>query len=184
MEPKLFMILVGCKPQGRHIEQHDLFFTIGNTIEETRTAVLEFWPEALGRVHMDGWREVTQVDGYQIAVVARENAVPSSKKLFFINLGGYRPNEFDEPHYRLLIVADDLASAGKIAKQSAFYKHTGFNGAPSHIDDKYGVDVDDAFEVSEILSGELKGKYTVQISLAPEILDDELHLGYMPLYEK
>jgi hypothetical protein len=184
MEPKLFMILVGCKPQGRHIQQHDLFFTIANSIEETRTAVLDFWPEAKGRVHMDGWREVTHVDGYNIKVIPKEDLQPSGKKLFFINLGGYRPGEFDEPHYRLLIVANDLATAGKIAKQAAFYKHTGFSGAPSHIDDKYGIDVDDAFEVSDILGAGLKQNYTLQISEAQEHLENELHLGYMPLYKK
>ncbi|MEP6700612.1 MAG: DUF1543 domain-containing protein, partial [Bacteroidota bacterium] len=31
--PKLFMLLIGCKPLGRNIEQHDIFFGIGETIK-------------------------------------------------------------------------------------------------------------------------------------------------------
>jgi hypothetical protein len=184
MYPKLFMILIGCTPEGRFTEQHDIFFTIANSIEDTRTDVINFWPEAKGRVHMDAWREVTSVDGYQITVIAKEAVLTSDKRLFFINLGGYRPGEFDEPHYKMLIVADDLASASKKAKETAFYKHTGFVGAPSHIDDKYGVDVDDAFEISEILNKNLKARYRIQISAAADLPENDIHLGYMPLYKK
>lgn len=184
MNPKLFMILIGCTPKGRFIEQHDIFFTIANSIEDTRNAVIDFWPEAKGRVHMDAWREVTAVDGYHITVGAKDAPQASEKRLFFINLGGYRAGEFDEPHYKMLIVADHLAEASKKAKETAFYKHTGFVGAPSHIDDKYGVDVDDAFEISEILNEDLKAQYRIQLTQEPAVHEDKLHLGYMPLYKK
>jgi len=183
MNPKLFMILVGCKPQGRHTEQHDIVFAIANTIEETREELLAFWPEANGRLHMDGWREVNCVDGYRVRVTEKGTGSSSGKHLFFINLGGYRPGEFDEPHYKMLVVADDLAEAGKMAKQSAFYKHVGFAGAPSHIDDKYGVDVDDAYAVADMLSDAVKTRYTLEIVEATDLVEDELHLGYMPLYK-
>jgi hypothetical protein len=183
MFPKLFMILLGCKPAGRHIEQHDVFFTINNSIEDTKEDVLSFWPEANGRVHMDAWRAVNTVDGYEVKVVPKAEARMNSQKLFFVNLGGYRQGEFDEPHYRLLIVAESLAAASKKAKESAFYKHTGFSGAPSHIDDKYGVDVDDAFEISEILPVELKDKYAIEITENAASAADKFHLGYMPLYK-
>lgn len=182
--PKLFMIMLGCKPAGRHTEQHDIFFTIADTIAQTKADVLNFWPEANGRVHMDAWREVSSVNGYQISVVPKSAPLLSSDvKLFFINLGGYREGEFDEPHYKLLIVAKDKAAAIKEAKQTAFYKHTGFAGAPSHIDDKYGVDVDDAFEITDVLSDALKASYRIEITPAAELADDKFTLGYMPLYK-
>lgn len=183
-DPKLFMIMLGCKPLGRHTEQHDIFFTIADAIEQTKAEVLNFWPEANGRVHMDAWREVTSVNGYQISVVPKSGpAQPADMKLFFINLGGYREGEFDEPHYKLLIVAKDKAAASKEAKQTAFYKHTGFAGAPSHIDDKYGVDVDDAFEITDVLSDALKASYRLEIMPAADLADDKFTLGYMPLYK-
>lgn len=182
--PTLFMIMLGCKPPGRHTEQHDIFFTIADTIEQTKPAVLNFWPEANGYVHMDAWRTVTAVDDYRIRVLPKDSpAEPDGLKLFFINLGGYREGEFDEPHYKLLIVAKDKATAFKQAKQTAFYKHTGFVGAPSHIDDKYGVDVDDAFEISDVLSDDLKALYRLEITAAINLEADKFTLGYMPLYK-
>ena len=47
----------------------------------------------------------------------------------------------------MLSVGADKAAAIMQAKKTAFYKHTGFVGAPSHVDDKYGVDVDDLHEI-------------------------------------
>jgi hypothetical protein len=34
-----------------------------------------------------------------------------------------------------------------IAQNRPFFQHTGFPGANAHIDDKYGVDVDDVYEL-------------------------------------
>ena len=182
--PTLFMIMLGCKPKGRHTEQHDIFFTIADAIEQTKPAVLNFWPEAEGYVHMDAWRKVTAVDDFQIRVLPKGSPVQSDGwKLFFINLGGYREGEFDEPHYKLLIVAKDKATAFKQAKQTAFYKHTGFAGAPSHIDDKYSIDVDDAFEIQDVLSEDLKAQYQLEIIPAVNLEADKFTLGYMPLYK-
>jgi len=31
----------------------------------------QFWPEAKGKMHVDGFREVNQVDGQQISIVPR-----------------------------------------------------------------------------------------------------------------
>lgn len=182
--PTLFMIMLGCKPPGRHTEQHDIFFTIADSIKDTKADVLNFWPEAKGYVHMDAWRVVTSVDGHQIRVIPKgSSSETNGLQLFFINLGGYREGEFDEPHYKLLIVAKDKAEAIRQAKQTAFYKHTGFAGAPSHIDDKYGVDVDDAFEISDVLADNLKAMYQLEITPATNMEADKITLGYMPLYK-
>ena len=40
----------------------------------------------------------------------------------------------------------------KVAKATTFYKHFSFEGATSHIDDKYGIDVDDIYNVNDILA--------------------------------
>lgn len=179
--PKLFMFLLGCKPPGRHIEQHDIFFTIGNSVEELKADIIAFWPEANGKIHIDAWREVTAVNGHSLKVVAAEEFTSQQNKLFFINLGGYKKGEFDELHYKMLIIADSLASASKVAKETAFYKHTGFEGAVSHIDDKYGVDVDDIFETMEMLPASVKNRFRLEIGLDTNHGDDEMHLGYIPL---
>lgn len=181
-ELKLFMILLGCKPQGRNIEQHDLFFGIGNSLSDVKQDILDFWKEANGKIHIDGWREVKAVDGYRIEIVKRENALTSQKwKLFFINLGGYKRNEFEEFHYKMLAVAEEKGAAIQKAKQTAFYKHTGFEGAVSHIDDRYGIDVDDIYEIQDILPSHLKEQYSIRITKTENPPEDELHLGYLKI---
>jgi hypothetical protein len=37
-------------------------------------------------------------------------------------------------------------------KQTEFYKTMGFANAVSHIDDKHGVDIDDIYNVNDLLS--------------------------------
>jgi hypothetical protein len=181
-ELKLYMLLLGCKPAGRNTEQHDLFFGIGTSLSDIKGDILAFWKEANGKIHIDGWREVQFVSGYKIQVQKRsEKTVSHPAKLFFINLGGYKPNEFEEFHYKMLVVAKDKGEAIQQAKQTAFYKHTGFEGAVSHIDDKYGVDVDEIYEIEDILAAPLKKNYCISITKADAVQNDELHLGYLKL---
>src|ERR1700679_88042 len=97
-EQKLFMVLVGATPKGRHTEQHDVFFGIGESLNSLVPAIEAFWPEANGRVHIDAWREVTYVDGHAVRVRARGEAEGGADKLYFINLGGYKPGEVEEYH--------------------------------------------------------------------------------------
>lgn len=181
--PKLFMLLLGCRPKGRHTEQHDIFFTIGHSLSEIVPAVNAFWPEVKGNIHIDAWREVTQVEGYKIDVVPRgQVSDKAERRLFFLNLGGYKQDEFEEYHYKMLVVAGTMDEAKVPAKETAFYKHTGFKGAVSHIDDRYGVDTDDFFEVPDILPAAIKEEYELQISPNPDGQDDSIHLGYLPLF--
>jgi len=181
-ESKLFMVLLGCTPAGRNTEQHDLFFSIGKTLKDIKQDILEFWKEANGKIHIDAWREVVFVDGYKIRISERtKNSSAQVEKLFFINLGGYKQNEFEEYHYKLLIVAKNKGAAIQKAKQTAFYKHTGFEGATSHIDDKYGIDVDDIYEIEDILPSDLKEKYSIRITKSKIEKEDELHLGYLKI---
>ncbi len=177
--------MLGCRPEGRNTEQHDMFFGIGEQVKDLVPAIKAFWPEAKGNIHVDGWREVTQVDGYRITVLPKEEASAESgiDKLFFLNLGGYKPGEFDEFHYKMLAVAQEQAGAVKQAKQTAFYKHTGFKGATSHIDDKFGVDVDELHEVKDILTAEAKQRYRLEIKANESAQEDELHLGYFQLHK-
>jgi hypothetical protein len=182
MASKLFMVLIGCKPKGRHTEQHDIFFGIAPSMKELLPQIIAFWPEAEGDLHIDGWREVNQVDDFNIKVIDRKSPPAQSSfptpQLFFINLGGYKENEFDEFHYKMLVASQDKAEAVKRAKSTAFYKHTQFDGAKSHIDDKYGVDVDDLYQIEEVLDEALKNQYRIDLTPALDRVEDQLQLGY------
>jgi hypothetical protein len=73
-----------------------------------------------------------------IEIIAKEAENADLNHFFFINLGGYKENEFEEYHYKILTVAQSMGLASK--RRSTFYKHCGFKGAGvSHIDDKYGM---------------------------------------------
>ncbi len=177
------MLLLGCKPESRHTEQHDVFFGIADSLQSLLPDIINFWPEANGKIHIDGWREVTMVNGWSVEVVAREEThLTNTSHLFFINLGGYKEHEMEEFHYKMLVAGVDKNEAIKKAKATAFFKHTGFEGATSHIDDKYGVDVDDLALVQDILPSSVKDHYALSLNPAsPGTAEDPLHLGYFKL---
>ncbi|MEJ0101304.1 MAG: DUF1543 domain-containing protein [Bacteroidota bacterium] len=181
--PKLFMLLIGCSPPGRNVEQHDIFFGIGETIKDLIPDLIKFWPETQGKLHIDAWREVTYVNGHIITVISNDTPeVVNSARLFFINLGGYKQNEFEEFHYKMIIAAADKEEAVRQSKKTAFFIHTGYKSAPSHIDDKYGIDVDDIFQVEDILGAETKKQYWMLITPVETLhAEDEIHLGYFKL---
>ena len=182
---KLFMLLLGCKPPGRNTEQHDIFFGIANNLKELVPAINKFWPEAENKIHLDAWREVTFVDGFEVNVFEKKGkeqvSAENNNRLFFLNLGGYKEHEFEEFHYKILTACNNKSTAIKRARSSAFYKHTGFKGAPSHIDEKYGVDVDDIFEIEDILPAEIKEVYGLRILPCTMPGEDKINLGYWPL---
>ncbi|WP_396184307.1 DUF1543 domain-containing protein [Flavobacterium sp.] len=177
----LFMVMLGATPPGRLTEQHDIFFGIGESLKALIPDMKAFWPEAKGRIHIDAWRKVSFVDSFKIEVVSHEENLSNPKKLFFINLGGYKENEFEEYHYKVLTVAKNKAEAIKKSKQTTFYKHCGFKGATSHIDDKYGVDVDDIHEIEDILSPQFKEKFQLNVSKSESNQEDVLEIGYLKI---
>lgn len=188
MEPLyLYMAIIGCTPPGRFTEQHDVFFGIAPHMKDLVPEIRDFWPEVNGDMHVDAWRKVTNVEGYAITVLPADGItatrIAAVQKLYFLNLGGYKPGDFEEYHYKMLAVAADPSGAIRQAKQTAFYKHCGFEGATSHIDDKYGIDVDDIHVLKDILDPRYKQHYTLLIAEEPEpgLPDDELHIGYFKL---
>lgn len=176
---KLFMILIGCKPKNRRTEQHDIFFGIGNELKDFVDPIKDFWPEADGKIHIDAYRIVHKIGEYEIKVTERGNgqAVDSEVKLFFVNLGGYKPNEFDEFHYKELIVASSLAKATEKAKRTVFWRHH----SSAHIDDKYGLDVDDIYEIEDLLLPRDKEQYSIQITPKTGLEEDTIANGYFKL---
>lgn len=177
----LFMVMLGATPAGRLTEQHDIFFGIGSGLKELVPDMKAFWPEAKGRIHIDAWQKITVIDGFKIEVCSKKERLTNQEKLFFINLGGYKENEFEEYHYKVLTVAKNKAEAIKKAKQTSFYKHCGFKGATSHIDDKYGVDVDDIYEIEDILAPQFKEQFSLKITKFENLTPDRLEIGYLKI---
>ena len=175
------MIMLGCTPKGRFTEQHDIFFGIGTNLKTLVPDMIAFWPEAAGRIHIDAWQKITSVDGFVIEIVSKNEKLTQEEQLFFLNLGGYKEGDFEEYHYKVLAVAKTKAEAIKKAKQTTFYKHFGFKGAESHIDDKFGIDVDDIHAIADILSDKFKTEYRIKITKTNATYLDEKHIGYLKI---
>jgi len=180
-ELKLYMILLGSKAPARNVEQHDFFFGIGTCLKDLVPQIRAFWPEAGTSIHLDGWREINVVDGYRVKVLPGQDQPAPLKRLFFINLGGYRANMLEEQHYTVLSVHEDRAQAAQEAKKTVFYKTNTLKGAGSHIDEKYGIDVDDIYRIEDILSPHQKELYHIEITAEEGLKEDEIHLGYLKL---
>ncbi len=172
---KLFMAVLGCRPGGRLIEQHDVFFGVADAMAGLVPQIKASWPDA-GKIHIDSWREVTAVSGFSIEI--KTEPANGELQLYFINMGGYKPDDPDEYHHKILVVAPSMSDAVKQAKQTHFYKNAGFAGAVSHIDDKFGIEVDELYRVDQILHGNPKHLHITPNALATA---DVLHIGYLPL---
>lgn len=180
---KLYQVLLGSKAPKRNVEQHDYFFGIATSLKALIPQMQAFWPEAGNSLHVDGWREINNVDGYRISVALKADHPEgtTSGKLFFINLGGYQTGKLEEQHYTILSVKEDRAQAVQDAKKTVFFKSNSIKGANSHIDEKYGIDVDDIYRIEDILSAELKEKYHILIVQETDLPEDEIQLGYFKL---
>ncbi|WP_379544424.1 DUF1543 domain-containing protein [Psychrobacter sp. R86515] len=185
----LYMVQLGGRPKGRLIEQHDIFFGAASQVSGLIADINEHWPEVKNKWHIDSYRAITKVGNYTIKLIESSEQVEAATdlRLFFINLGGYQQGSFEEFHYKLLIVAPNQADAIKQAKKSDFYKQftlkdetSPFNAA-SHIDDKFAVDIDDIYNVNDLISN-------VQLSIEPISDIDELnakedkeYVGYLSI---
>lgn len=178
---KLFYTILGATPKGRNIEQHDVFFGIAESLKDLIPDMKKFWPEAKGKIHIDGYQELNFADGFELKIVEKNSQV-SENHLFFINLGGYQPGKFEEFHQQYLMVGKSMAEIIRRVKKTDFYKTMGFKNAESHIDDKYGVDIDDIFKVSDILPQEMKEKYSIVLQKS-EVKNQENYtfIGYLAI---
>lgn len=180
---KLYLLLLGAEVPGRSIEQHDYFFGIADNLKDLVEEVRAFWPEAGNSLHIDGWREMTRIDNYAITVVQHtDETPPSANKLFFLNLGGYTGGLLEEQHYIVLTVQENRVLAVQAAKKNVFFKTNSLSGiATAHIDEKYGVDVDNIHQIEDLLLPAFKEKYKIVISDGEALPEDKIHLGYFKL---
>lgn len=58
-----------------------------------------------------------------------------------------------------------------------------FKGASSHIDNKFGVDIDDIYPIGDMLPNLHKAKYSILITLInnSEVKENEVRIGYFKL---
>lgn len=174
---KIFMVLLGCKPENRNTEQHDIFFGIAETLKDLIPAMKKFWPDGKS-LHIDAYKAFNTIDNYRV-IISEPNPTPESEglKLFFINFGGYKENEFEEYHRKILVVAKDIGEA--IAKS----KHDKFYTAGQHLSPAGRSHIDDKMEVEEIIClNTLFPQYKISITKDDNALSAYHHteIRYIP----
>jgi hypothetical protein len=147
---QLFMVYLGGRIQGCHIEMHDVRFVVGENIEQTYSKLKAQWVGDKKAVHMDSYMAINHIDGYKVDVV--DTPVMQEVRLYFVNLGAYRADCMAEQHDFALYVAHNAEQA----KQRA--KHDLLAGL-SHIHKDDLHDVDECFAI-DLLDSQLSIKLT------------------------
>jgi hypothetical protein len=141
MQQKLMAVYLGGRAPKCNTELHDVVFVVGASIEATYEQLMDKWFGDPLRVHIDSWLELREVDGYHVCLSHEPSSQP--EKLFFINLGAYRPGEFTELHANAFLVGCDEQEVKQRAKDALL------RGADTvHTDDLY--DIDDCLNIVEI----------------------------------
>ena len=160
--PELFLVVLGGRATGCHIELHDVRFVAGTTIEAAIPELRRQWFGRREGLHLDAYLAVRAVDGWAVSL-GREPPAPRPARLRFVNLGGYRPDSRAELHHVGLVVARSPQAAKAAAKRQWL------RGALHlHKDDLCAVDDCLAIEQLELLGGE---RWHVQLEPHPEGLN-------------
>ena len=157
--PQLFLVVLGGRTAGCQIEQHDVRFVAGRSIDDTIPELRRQWFGRRQGLHLDSTMAVRAIDGFAVSL-GPEPPAPRPERLWFVNLGAYRPDSLAELHHFGLVVA----RSPQAAKASA--KRQWLRGAlQQHKDDLVGVDDCLAIEQLELLGGD---RWQVQLEPHPE----------------
>ena len=124
-EVYLYLVVIGGRLPKANIELHDVRWVLGSKIEDTFGDLKKGWFGSIDGLHIDSYKKIYSVDGYKIKLKKSQNKkskinlikkAKDTKKLWFINLGGYDPKSMQEKHEFGLVVASNATDAKKMAK--------------------------------------------------------------------
>ncbi len=143
---KLYAVFVGGNHARANIELHDLRFVTGETIEDTIPQLRAAWWGTPSSLHIDGYAELTHVDGHRIEIAPGPAPAEPAASLWFVNVGGYTPELFGEQHQYLFMVG---ASKPEIWTRA---RKLSPDWTSRHTDNL--ATVDDVLEVSGLLAAD------------------------------
>ena len=115
---KLFLIKIGGSVGLSNIEVHDIQFILADNIEETFDELKVRWYGEIRSLHIDGYKIISNIDDYNIIISGQKPS--QTKRLFFIDLGGYSDKIFGEIHKNVFLLAENIdearSEASKIIK--------------------------------------------------------------------
>ena len=154
MTKKLFAVYLGGKADRCNIELHDVVFVVGSTLEETYPMLAKKWFGNVDQFHIDSYIHLQSVDGYEIELVKEAPETDPLKKLYFINLGAYKPFEFTEYHQSAFYVTETAPEAIRRAKselcQGLQTIHKDDVVLIDRVSDPLEYDVDDILEIEKV----------------------------------
>ena len=123
MDLSLFIVVLGGRSLKSNIEIHDVRWVLGTSIEDTFPELRRQWIGNKKGLHIDSYKCIKYVDGYEIVVSKSNKDRLNSQQLedlslWFVNLGAYNPNKMYEEHEFNLIVAPRAIEAKKKAKNN------------------------------------------------------------------
>ena len=105
----LYMFYVGGNAGKSNIEVHDIQFVAAREPNDAWPALREAWFGDRDKIHIDGYSRITWADGYSVTLSPKPPR--TTKRLFFVNAGGYRPDTLAELHEYDLFVAENARQA-------------------------------------------------------------------------
>ena len=154
MDKKLFAVYLGGRADRCNIELHDVVFVVGSSIEETYPLLGKKWFGNLHQSHIDSYICLTHVDGYDIRLTTDISQVDPSHKLYFVNLGAYKPFEFTEYHQSAFYICRSAPDAIRRAKselcQGLETIHKDDVVLLECVSNSLDFDVDDVMEIGEV----------------------------------
>ena len=138
----LYAVMLGGKHPKARIEVHDVVFAVGASLQEVYPQLRQQWFGLAKGLHIDAWMAIDGIEQYQVQLspVAPQ---PDALRLYFINLGGYLPDEFGETHRYVLIVAQSKMQARGRAR-----KHFLKRWQQAHVDAV--LDIDDCILIDQV----------------------------------
>ncbi len=162
----LYAVLLGGRAARCHVELHDVVFAVGNGLESLHEQLLDAWFGEPKGLHVDAWTRLDQIDGYRVHLDKTPN--PGPERLWFINIGGYRKNEFAERHAYAFIAGKGKAEVKARAKASLLKGHE-------------LVHKDDLLEIDDCLCLDRVGPWHVRLEADSNARSPEIVNGYFPL---
>lgn len=114
----LFLVVLGGRSKGCHVELHDVRWVVGDNLEATIPELKRQWFGTRRGLHIDSYRQIRWADGHRVSIsTATPTTANPELKLWFVNLGAYDPSAMAEQHRFGLVVARSPQAAKAKAKR-------------------------------------------------------------------